>query len=110
MGTMIAEGTLWLWTQCMKVIGKKVLFSLSESHADCREWIKNWLDDVGSSDWRSPQDIKDRYATASFLADNIVIFNVRGNRYRLETQIAYRTGIVAVKWAGTHAEYSRRHG
>lgn len=94
----------------MKVLGKKVLFLLSERHADCREWIGNWLDDVSASSWRSPQDIKSRYSTASFLANNVVIFNVRGNRYRLETQVAYQTGIVVVKWGGTHAEYTHRHG
>jgi len=94
----------------MKVLGKKVLSSLSDRHADCREWISNWVDDVEASVWRSPQDIKSRYPAASFLAENVVIFNVRGNRYRLETNIAYQTGIVLVRWAGTHAEYTRRHG
>jgi len=94
----------------MKVLGRKVLFALCERHADCREWINNWLDDALASEWRTPQNIKTRYASASFLANNVVIFNVRGNRYRLETQIAYQTGVVVVKWGGTHAEYTQRHG
>jgi mRNA interferase HigB len=93
----------------MKIIGKRKLFVFSERHSDIREWVANWLKDVESSRWRLPQDVKDRYATASFLAENVVIFNVRGNRYRLETQIAYQLGIVAVKWIGTHAEYTRRY-
>jgi mRNA interferase HigB len=45
---------------------------------------------------------------ASFLPDNLVIFNVKGNHYRLEVQIAYRTGIVVVQWIGTHADYTKR--
>ena len=94
----------------MKVLGRKVLFALCERHADCREWISNWLDDAVASQWRTPQDIKTRYASASFLANSVVIFNVRGNRYRLETQIAYQTGVVIVRWAGSHAEYTQRHG
>ena len=92
----------------MKVIGRKILFAFAEKHADSRDWIENWLADVSASRWRSPRDIKDRYSTASFLADRIVIFNVRGNKYRLETQIAFQLGAVAVKWMGTHAEYTRR--
>ncbi|MEO8442459.1 MAG: type II toxin-antitoxin system HigB family toxin [Betaproteobacteria bacterium] len=44
------------------------------------------------------------------MADSIVIFNVKGNRYRLEVRIAYNTGIVVVRWAGTHAEYTKRIG
>ena len=44
----------------------------------------------------------------NFLADNIVIFNVKGHRYRLEVRVAYNTGIVIVRWAGTHGEYTKR--
>lgn len=87
-----------------------MLSALYERHADCRDWIRNWLDDALASEWRTPQDIKKRYALSSFLAGNLVIFNVRGNRYRIETRIAYQTGVVLVTWGGTHAEYSQRHG
>ncbi len=48
-------------------------------------------------------------ASASFLAGNIVIFNVKGNRYRLEVRVAYNIG-GSVLWAGTHAEYTKRMG
>jgi len=50
------------------------------------------------------------YISASFLAERIVIFNVKGNRYRLEVQVAYNSGLVIVRWAGTHAEYMKRNG
>jgi mRNA interferase HigB len=53
--------------------------------------------------------MKNRYAAASFLAGNIVIFNIKGNDYRLEVTVAYRTGIVVVDWIGTHAEYDARN-
>jgi mRNA interferase HigB len=45
---------------------------------------------------------------ASFLGGSVVIFNVKGNRYRLEVLVAYQTGTVVVRWAGTHAEYTKR--
>ena len=94
----------------MRVVKRAVLFALCEKHADSRDWIENWLNDVEASNWRTPQDVKSRYPAASFLANNLVIFNVRGNRYRLETQVAYQNGVVLVIWAGTHAEYTKRHG
>ena len=47
--------------------------------------------------WATPQHIKVRYASASFLHGNVVIFNVRGNSYRLEAHVAYRNGIVTVR-------------
>ena len=46
--------------------------------------------------------------SASFLSDNVVIFNVKGNHYRLEVQVAYKIGILAIRWVGTHAEYTKR--
>lgn len=92
----------------MKVIGRGLLSAFCDEHADCRKWIANWIRDAEDSTWKTPHDIKLRYQTASFLAENVVIFNVRGNVYRLETQIAFASGVVAVKWIGTHAEYDKR--
>jgi len=51
--------------------------------------------------------IKRRYVTASFLAGNVAIFNVRGNRYRLVVKVNYPAQVVLVKWFGTHAEYDK---
>jgi mRNA interferase HigB len=92
----------------MFLAGREVLERFTRVHADARAWIENWIALVEMARWRSSQEIKARYASASFLADRVVIFNVKGNRYRLEVQVAYNTGVVVVKWAGTHAEYTRR--
>ena len=93
----------------MKLVGRNKLDEFVRKHADARRWVENWLADAELAVWLTPQDIKDRYSTASFLADNVVIFNVRGNNYRLEVQIAYRTSTVIVRWIGTHKEYSNRY-
>jgi mRNA interferase HigB len=93
----------------MKITGRGVLAAFTQEHADARRWIENWLADVEQTTWRNPQDIKNRYASASFLAGNRVIFNVKGNDYRLEVIVAFKTGVVVVDWAGTHAEYDRRN-
>jgi len=93
----------------MKIAGKDKLLRFIRKHADARKWIENWIADVGSAGWQKPQEIKDRYSTASFLPNNIVIFNVKGRDYRLETGVAYRTGNILVVWIGTHAEYMRRY-
>jgi mRNA interferase HigB len=93
----------------MRLVGRDKLDRFCTEHADCRKWIAAWIADVESARWRTPQDIKQRYASASMLERNTVIFNVRGNEYRLVTVIAYQVGVVAVEWIGTHAEYSKRH-
>lgn len=93
----------------MKLVGRPVLAGFLERHADARDWISAWVHDVESNAWATPHNIKGRYPSASFLAGNTVIFNVKGNRYRLETKISYSLALVHVVWAGTHAEYTKRH-
>ncbi|MES2149815.1 MAG: type II toxin-antitoxin system HigB family toxin [Pseudomonadota bacterium] len=93
---------------CMKVLGRGVLAEFCDKHADCRKWVANWIADASASRWETSHDIKARYPSASFLATNIVIFNVRGNEYRMETQVAYNAGVIAIKWVGTHDQYMKR--
>ena len=93
----------------MKVVGRERLRAFCDKHADTRSWIENWLKEAEAAQWVVPDDIKARYRSASFLAGNTVIFNVKGNDYRLEVTVAYRTGVVAVRWGGTHSEYDRRN-
>ncbi len=89
----------------MKVIGLPILYKFCENHVDCVQQISAWIAEVKETVWTTPNDIKARYVTASFLADNRVVFNIKGNRYRLDTKIYYQRQIVMVKRIGTHAEY-----
>ena len=93
----------------MRIVGRDKLYAFVTSHADARSWIAIWLQEAEGLEWRTPQDIKGRYATASFLPGNVVIFNLRGNKYRMELLIAYRSGVVVVQWIGTHNEYDERN-
>ena len=92
----------------MLIVGRQKLHDFVAAHADARSWIENWIADMEQAQWRTPQEIKNVYASASFLGDNVVIFNVKGNHYRLEVQLGYNTHLVIVRWAGTHAEYTKR--
>ena len=92
----------------MRLVGRDKLDEFCGAHADARSWIANWIADAEMASWQGPQDIKHSYTSASFLPDNLVIFNVKGNHYRLEVQVAYGTGVVVVRWVGTHAEYTKR--
>ena len=57
--------------------------------------------------WKTPQDIKNQYASASFVGKNRVVFNIKGNHYRLIVAVAYRFGALYIKFVGTHAEYDQ---
>ena len=91
----------------MKVIGKKRLLDFAEQHSDIRPQLFAWVYEVEDFEWSSPNDIKARYAQASFLAENRVVFNIKGNNYRIDTKISYKNKVVLIKRIGTHAEYSK---
>jgi len=93
----------------MKVTGRERLHDFCKKHADARQWVEIWLQEASAATWRTPQQIRDRYASASFLADNVVVLNVRGNHYRLEFTVAYKVGVVTINWIGTHREYDERN-
>jgi mRNA interferase HigB len=93
----------------MKVVGRGLLEDFCRKHTDARSWIEAWLAEVEEAVWVKPQAIKDRYASVSFLAANVVIFNVKGNEYRMEVTAAYKTGIIVIRWIGTHREYDERN-
>ena len=92
----------------MKLLGRERLAEFSNTHSDASNWIDRWVVEIENANWRTPNDVRSGFVSASFLRNNIVIFNVKGNTYRLVTTIAYATHIVIVKWIGTHADYSRR--
>jgi mRNA interferase HigB len=92
----------------MNIVGRDKLDAFCKEHADGRRAVEAWLAEAGAATWATPQHIKDRYASVSFLGRNAVIFNIKGNDYRLETIVAYRTGVVVIEWIGTHAEYDAR--
>lgn len=91
----------------MKVVGTHILEDFKRKHADVRSQVDAWLAEVKEAEWKTPNDIKARYQSASFLADRKVIFNLKGPKYRLAVQISYKNGVVYIERAGTHEEYMR---
>lgn len=67
--------------------------------------VQTWVKEVEAAQWKTSQDIKARYSHASFLSDNRVVFNLKGNNYRLGVKISYKNQTVLVKQVGTHEEY-----
>lgn len=74
---------------------------------DAEQPLKAWHEEAKAAVWKTPQDIKHRYRHASFVGNNRVVFNIKGNDYRLITAVAYRFEAVYIKFIGTHAEYDR---
>ncbi|MDF2456842.1 MAG: addiction module toxin RelE [Cytophagaceae bacterium] len=91
----------------MRVIAKKTLRDFWEKHEDCEEQLKSWYHEAENALWTSPHQIKKQYPSASILADNRVVFNIKGNKYRLIVRINYDYGILWIRFIGTHAAYDK---
>jgi len=91
----------------VQVVGLLILERFVAVHRDASGAVDAWVREANAAEWRTLADVKARYPTASFLANNRVVFNIKGNNYRLDTRMAYRTSVVVVKRIGTHAEYDR---
>ena len=91
----------------MNVISKRALIKFYEQHPQSKSALEVWHSDAKKSTWCSPADIKKVYSSASFIQDNRVVFNIKGNDYRLIVHIDYPRKIVRVKFIGTHAQYDK---
>lgn len=91
----------------MRVIAKKTLREFWSRHNDCEAALKTWYHEAETSKWKTPSDIKNEFPSASFLQGNRIIFNIKGNHYRLVVKINYDYGIVWIRFIGTHKQYDK---
>lgn len=91
----------------LRVIAKKILREFWQRHSDCEQQLKTWFQEASKAGWKNTKDIKVEYPSASFLAYNRVVFNVKGNHYRLVVRINYDYKMVWIRFIGTHSEYDK---
>jgi len=92
----------------MQLINVVALDNFKRDHADARIPLDAWRTEVEAAVWVTPQDIKNRYRSVDFLANSKLIFNIKGNSYRLVVVVRYSMQLVVVEWIGTHAEYDKK--
>jgi mRNA interferase HigB len=94
----------------MRIIARSTLREFCENHPrgeEAREALDLWYRVVKQAEWQMPADVKAAYGDASILKNGRVVFNIRGNKFRLVTRINYGMGIVFIRFLGTHAEYDQ---
>jgi mRNA interferase HigB len=91
----------------MRIIARKTLKDFWLSHADAEQPLKAWFAEASAAKWKSFKDIKKSYRSADVLSENRAVFDIKGNRYRLIVKIHYNTGIVFIRFIGTHADYDK---
>jgi mRNA interferase HigB len=91
----------------MRIISRKTLREFWERHPDEEQPLQAWYADAKASRWKSPSDIKSVYRNASFVGNDRVVFNIKGNTYRVVVAIQYQFGIGYILFVGSHEEYDR---
>jgi mRNA interferase HigB len=91
----------------VRVFSRSTLRAFADAHAAVRQPLYAWFAEAERATWRGPDDIKTRYPSASFLKGNRVVFNIKGNEYRIIVAVKYEFFAVYVRFVGTDAEYNR---
>lgn len=91
----------------MRILSKKALRRFWERYPDAKDPLLAWFREVEQENWDTPAKVKAKYGNASIVGDNRVVFNSKGNAYRLVVKINYPYRIVYVRFVGTHAEYEK---
>lgn len=89
----------------MKIVAIKVLRDYWIRYPDAKQHLEAWIDEARKAEWNQPADIKAQFRSASILKNRRVVFNIKGNSYRLIVAVAYRFGGLYIKFIGTHEEY-----
>jgi mRNA interferase HigB len=90
----------------MRVIALRTLKQFWKIHSDAEHPLRQWYDDARRADWKTPQELKAAYASASVVSHDRVVFNIKGNTYRLVVRINYHYRIMYIRFIGTHTEYN----
>jgi mRNA interferase HigB len=90
-----------------RIFAKSTLREFWESHHDSEQYLKTWYDTTMNSNWKSPNDVKQTYASASILKDNRIVFNIKGNTFRLVAKFNFEKQWVFIRFIGTHSEYDK---
>jgi mRNA interferase HigB len=90
-----------------RIFAKSTLRMFWEKYPDSEQYLKTWYDTAMNSEWRTPADVKKSYASASILKDSRIVFNIKGNAYRLVAKFNYEKQLIFIRFIGTHTEYDK---
>ena len=77
------------------------------AHSDSEQQLKTWFKETSNAEWKNPNEVKKDYPSASILTDNRIVFNIKGNNYRLIVRINYPYQMMWIRFIGTHSDYDK---
>ena len=90
-----------------RIFAKSTLREFWEEHPDAEQHLKTWYDTAINTNWRTPAEVKQTYAPASILKNGRIVFNIKGNLYRLVAKINFEKQWIFIRFIGTHSEYDK---
>jgi len=91
----------------VRIISRRTLREFWIKHNDCEQQLKSWYRETEKATWNSPNELKLEYPSASILENDRIVFNIKGNRYRLIVKMNFEYQIIWIRFIGTHAEYDK---
>ena len=91
----------------LRIIAKRTLREHWEEHPDCEQHLKTWYETAKKANWQNSNDIKKTYKNASVVGNNRVVFNIKGNDYRLIVKFNFKRGWAFIRFIGTHKDYDK---
>ncbi len=90
-----------------RIFVKGTLRKYWEKHTDCEQYLKTWYSTSMNANWKNPSDVKRTYTTASILKNGRIVFNIKGNSYRLVVRVNFEKQWIFIRFIGTHVEYDK---
>lgn len=90
-----------------RIFAKSTLRAFWEKHTDSEQYLKTWYDTASNADWKTPSDVKQTYANASILKNGRIVFNIKGNSYRLIVKFNFEKQWAFVRFIGSHSDYDK---
>ena len=91
----------------MRVIAKKTLVAFYTEHRDAETAIEEWHEKTQEAEWENFAQVKETFKSADFVGNNRIVFNIRGNHYRLVALVLFKVKMVYIRFIGTHGEYDK---
>jgi len=91
----------------LRVIAKKILREFWTKYPDTEEQLKSWFQEATRNKWANPNTVKDQYPNTRIIPDNRIIFNIKGNQYRLVVRVNYKYQMIYIRFIGTHDDYDK---
>lgn len=93
----------------MRVIAFRTIreFFEQSEYSDSEISLRAWYHDVKSADWKNSNELKNQYKNASIVGGGRVVFNIKGNEYRLVVAIDYEFQVIFIRFVGTHKQYDK---